>query len=556
MNVLPEHTRLICPLTARDLAGMRSELDAALAGGADMIEVRLDGLDTPPTAAQLAELLRGVEVDVIFTARSAAQGGNFHGPETARQAMLQRAAGVPPAVCVPLDRPLEDDKPSSPDAGRMPARHAGETPATQETPATRTFIDIEFTTPPAPHPDGANIILSRHDFTGPPDDPADAMAALKHTPADVHKIAFMAHGPEDALAALDLLHHADSPTIALAMGEHGVASRILAKKFHAFGTFAAVKKGSESAPGQPTLDEFRRLYRWDRIGPATAVFGVIGCPVAHSMSPAVHNAAFDATGLDAVYVPLRVEPGRDPFNRFMDALLARPWLDWRGLSVTLPHKEHALAYVGAANCDALAVRIGAINTITLGADGRLRGDNTDYAAAIDALCEAMAIQRADLAGRRVAVLGAGGVARALVAAATHYGADVTVLNRTPERAAKLADEFACRHAPWSDAETIDAEILINGTPIGMHPNVNDSPLANLPPAARVVFDTIYNPVETALLAQARHRGRQTVTGLEMFVHQAARQFELWTGHDAPRDVMRQNSSREHSRSSGQEDKRV
>jgi len=507
MNALPSmpsHTRLICPLTARDLSGMRAALDAALAGGADAIEVRLDCLAEPPTAAQLAQLLRGVEAEIILTNRSAGQGGNFHGTPAQRQAVLQRA---------------------TPDAG--------------ETPAPCVSVDVEVETPPAPpHHGQAKIILSQHHFAGPLADPADVMASIKQTPADVHKLAFMAAGPEDALAALDLLRAADGPTIALAMGEAGVASRILAKKFGAFGTFAAVKKGSESAPGQPTLDEFRRLYRWDRIGPATTVYGVIGCPIAHSMSPAIHNASFDATALDAVYVPLRVEPGPDHFNRFMDALLSRPWMDWRGLSVTLPHKEHALAYVGAANCDELAVRIGAINTITIGVDGRLRGDNTDYAAILDALCATMAIQRADLAGRRVTVLGAGGVARASVAAATRYGAEVVVLNRTPERAARLAEEFACRHAPWSDAKTIDAEILINATPIGMHPHVEQSPLDHIPPSVRVVFDTIYNPIETALLARARQNGCRTVSGLDMFVHQAARQFELWTGLNAPRDVMR------------------
>ncbi|MCL2700549.1 MAG: shikimate dehydrogenase [Phycisphaerae bacterium] len=518
---------------------MRAALDAALAGGADAIEVRLDCLAEPPTAAQLAELLRGVETEIIVTNRSAAQGGNFHGTSADRQAVLQRVAGVSPAVCIPQDRPLEDIQSLPSDAGKMSAGHEGGTPSSRTAPSLRVFIDVEVETPSAaPHHGRTKIILSQHHFAGPLADPAAVMAEMKRTPADVHKLAFMAAGPEDALAALDLLHAADSPTIALAMGEHGVASRILAKKFGAFGTFAAVKKGSESAPGQPTLDEFRRLYRWDRIGPATTVFGVIGCPVTHSMSPAIHNAAFDATGLDAVYVPLRVEPAAEHFNRLMDALQARPWLDWRGLSVTLPHKEHALAYVGAANCDELAVRIGAINTITIGPDGSLRGDNTDYAAILDALCEGMGISRAGLAGRRVAVLGAGGVARAIVAAATHYGADVTVLNRTPERAARLAEEFACRHAPWADAEKIDAEILINGTPIGMHPNVNDSPLENIPPAVRVVFDTIYNPIETALLKQAVRRGCTVITGLDMFVHQAAKQFERWTNQPAPRDVMR------------------
>ena len=184
-------------------------------------------------------------------------------------------------------------------------------------------------------------------MVGCPDDLTSVARRLEGSPAEVSKIAFVAAGPADALAALELLRVCRKPMTALAMGEAGAASRLLARKFGAFGTFASLHAGAESAPGQFALAEMRELFRWDSLSPTTSVYGVIGCPVAHSLSPAIHNAAFAAAGLDAVYVPLLVQAGEANFRRFLDALTARPWLDWRGLSVTIPHKENALAYVGA-----------------------------------------------------------------------------------------------------------------------------------------------------------------------------------------------------------------
>ena len=475
---------------------MRADLTRAVAGGAEAVECRVDMLERQPTARELTELLTGVGVETIVTNRPTREGGRFEGPESQRLKTLAMAA----------------------EAGAS-------------------FIDVELSTPPEQRPRGPTI-LSHHDLGGCPDDLDAIVAALEASGAAVNKVAFTAHGPEDALRTLDVLRACKKPTIASAMGEAGFLSRILAKKFGGFGVFASLDEGVGSAPGQATIREVRDLYRWDSIGPRTACYGVIGCPIAHSMSPAVHNAAFGAAGLDAVYVPLLIGAGSDNFNRFMDALLARPWLDWRGLSVTIPHKESALAYVGAANCDALACKIGAVNTITVGPGGRLRGDNTDYAAAIDSLCQAMGTAREGLARRRVAVLGAGGAARAVVAALAHLGADVTIYNRTVSRGKHLAEEFGCRAEDRNALAKLESEIVINCTPIGMHPREDESPLESIPPAVKVVFDTVYNPIRTRLLRQAEAAGCATVLGLEMFVNQAAAQFEIWTGTAAPRDVMR------------------
>ncbi|MBL7133735.1 MAG: shikimate dehydrogenase [Phycisphaerae bacterium] len=492
------NTRLICPLTASSPAAMREAMTAAAERGADTVECRLDLLTRIPTDEQLRQLLADPPVEVIATCRPTREGGRFEGNEARRLDLLARAA----------------------DLGAR-------------------AVDIEIDAPPQSRPTAAAIILSHHDFQQIPADLDATLAEMEASTAAVNKIAFAAAGPEDALRALDLLRACKKPTIALAMGQAGAISRILAKKFGAYGTFAALAPQARSAPGQPTIEEFRDLYRWDSITPATAAYGVIGCPVAHSMSPAIHNAAFAAADLNAVYVPVLIEPGADNFNRFMDALLERPWMDWRGLSVTIPHKENALAYVGAQNSEELAVKIGAVNTITISPAGGLRGDNTDYAAAIDALCGAMGIGRQGLAGRNVAVLGAGGVARAVVAALVHYQAQVTIYNRTVSRGEKLAEEFGARAASRRDLGGLEAEIVINCTSIGMHPNVHACALAEIPPSVKVVFDTVYNPVQTQLLIRASAAGCKTVSGLEMFLNQAVAQFEAWTQTKAPRQVMRQ-----------------
>jgi len=495
-------TRIICSLTATSATEMRRDMFAAAAAGADAVELRLDYLQIPPARQEIADLLAGAPVETIVTCRPTAEGGKFRGPESDRLAILANAV-------------------------RLGAD----------------WVDVEAAVTPHYWPASVGrVILSLHDFKRCPPDLDDIAARLDGSEAAVNKIAFAAAEPRDALRAFDVLRNCRKPTLVLAMGQAGLVSRILGGKFGAFGTFAALAHGKESAPGQPTIRELTDLYRVKSLTPASAVYGVIGCPIAHSMSPAIHNAAFAAAGMDACYVPLLIQPGPDDFRRFMDALLARTWMDCRGLSVTIPHKEHALRYVGADNCDSLAVRIGAVNTITIAPDGSLAGDNTDYAGAIDSLVAGMAIAREDLAGRRAAVLGAGGVARAIVAALMHYGCELTVYNRTVKRGRQLAEEFGAAFDGLDNLDRLDAEIVINCTSIGMYPDVDCSPLAPLvkiPPCVKAVFDTIYNPVETRLIRQARAAGCAAITGLDMFVNQAVAQFERWTAKPAPRQVMRE-----------------
>ena len=516
-----EKTQLIVPLIQPTVTAMRAGMSEAAAAGADMVEARIDYLSDTSDEA-LRRLLTDPPRPVIVTCRSSREGGRGDVDDVARAQVLARAARLGATY---VDFEL---------AGMAAAGELLSAIAPVDAP---------------PDDARARLIVSAHDFERCPADLAGIVGRMDEGPGHVNKIAFAARGPEDGWAAFDVLRGSRKPAIALAMGECGLASRILAGKFGAFGTFAALAAGDESAPGQPTIAELRGLYRWDAIGPDTKVYGVVGCPVGHSMSPAIHNAAFEFAGDDAVYVPLRVEPGAQNFNRFVDATLQRLWTDLAGLSVTIPHKESALARVGADNVDELARAIQAVNTIafTGDADRPLRGINTDYAAAIDALVETMGCTREDLTGRRVAVLGAGGAARAIVAALAYYGAEVTVYNRTVRRGERLAAEFGDAYSGSVSAEGLDAladlsaEIVINCTPLGMHPKVEGCPLSDDAKlsADTVVFDTIYNPIQTRLLARATAAGCKTVTGLTMFVNQAVSQYEFWTGRTAPREVMRE-----------------
>jgi 3-dehydroquinate dehydratase/shikimate dehydrogenase len=322
---------------------------------------------------------------------------------------------------------------------------------------------------------------------------------------------------------------------------------VLAKKFGAFLTFASLTQGEETAPGQVTIHDMKRLYRWDALGPNTKVYGVVAHPVRHSMSPAIHNAGFDAIGFDGVYLPMLVEPSYESFKAFMETFVPFEGLHLSGLSITIPHKENALRYLKekVAEIEPLAEEIGAVNTIAID-QGRLRGFNTDYAAILDTITQALNITRDGLKDLRVAVIGAGGTGRTAVACLAAYGATVVVYNRSNEKAEALAAEFTGKSGKVVAARMEKlcdncCHVLVNTTPLGMHPNIDASPLGEDTSAIRpdmLVFDTIYNPMKTKLLRQAEAVGAKTVGGVEMFVRQAAGQFSAWTGTKPPSDVMR------------------
>ena len=326
------------------------------------------------------------------------------------------------------------------------------------------------------------------------------------------------------------------------MGQAGLISRILAKKLDSFVTFASIDADSATAPGQLTIRELKELYQYDHIGTDTELFGVIADPVGHSLSPAIHNACFAEANMNRLYLPLLVQGQQQEFKSFLNNVLLRKWLNFRGFSVTIPHKQSALQYARANQgfVEPLAEKIGAVNTLIIRSDGKVKAYNTDYSAALEAIISGMKIKKAGLKELPVAVIGAGGVARAIVAGLSDAGAKIKIYNRTFERAEKLASEFNCEFAPLDELENLDAKLLVNCTSIGMHPNIEAAPVPKeYLKKTMAVFDTVYNPAETLLLKEAKKKKAKRIDGVSMFVNQAMAQFKLFTGTDGNPDLMRE-----------------
>ncbi|HEX8323925.1 MAG TPA: type I 3-dehydroquinate dehydratase [Tepidisphaeraceae bacterium] len=508
-------TRLCVPILVRDHDQAVADAARAAEAGADMVELRIDRMTD---AAAVARLVKAVRLPVIATCRAAAEGGESTLGDAERLTLL------------------------------LAAGEAG-----------ASYLDIEWAAvqanqwagPQQPRDRRPGWIYSAHDFETRPTKLTQLVADLADAPCDVAKVVWRARSVRDNLEAFEILLGRTKPSIALCMGDAGAISRLLAPKFGAFLTFATLDAASGTAPGQPTVESLKQTFRWDAQRADTKVYGVVGSPVGHSMSPAIHNASFEAIGFDGVYVPLLVEPSYESFKAFMETFVPFDALHLSGLSITIPHKENALRYLTekGATIDPLATRIGAINTIVIDrADGNaLCGFSSDHAAILDSITAALGIDRAALAGYRVAVLGAGGTGRTAVAALAECGATVVVYNRTFERAAALADEFS-GHSGKVVAAKFDklcdscCQIFINTTSVGMTPNVDASPIDGTGlefNASHLVFDTIYTPQDTKLLTAARAAGAKTIGGAEMFVRQAAAQFEAFTGIAAPTASMRQ-----------------
>ncbi len=262
----------------------------------------------------------------------------------------------------------------------------------------------------------------------------------------------------------------------------------------------------------------------DCLGPgATAVYAVIGDPVAHSLSPVMHNRAFAHTGYNGVYIALRVSDIAAAVNGFRA-------LGFRGVSVTIPHKVAVMACLDEV--DPIARDIGAVNTI-VNRERRLVGYNSDYLGAVKALAAAI-----DIRGKTVVIIGAGGAARAIGFGVIRCGGKVVILNRSPEKGEQLAAALKADFRPLAEVREIAGQVLVNTTPLGMFPHAEQMPLEkSLLRPDLVVMDIIYNPLTTRLLSEAERVGCRTINGLAMFVYQGAVQFELWTGEKAPLDVM-------------------
>jgi 3-dehydroquinate dehydratase/shikimate dehydrogenase len=479
---------------------------------ADIIELRLDCLadDAQLDAAlrELPSLLRARPRPFIITFRPAGQGGQRQLDDEERTDFWTRRL-----------LPLLNDEATRPD-----------------------FIDLEqdfFTRHRevvAGLSNSITLILSQHDFAGVPADLAALYGRMASVPASISKIAVRAGNITDCLPVLRLLERArrdGRELIAIAMGEAGLLTRVLAPSRGAYLTFGSLDDEHATAPGQITARELRDLYRVHSITERTMITGLVGSPVAHSVSPHMHNAAFAARGLDAVYIPFETRDAR-AFSRRMAHPLTRE-LDWRlrGFSVTAPHKGAIMD--GLDFVEESAREIGAVNTVVCEGD-ELHGYNTDADAALVPLGDSI-----NLRGARVAVIGAGGAARAVLWSLRERGARVTVFARDEERARAVAKKFDAEAQPLAGARFDGFDAAINATPLGTRGarETQTPAMAAQLRGARAAYDLVYNPSETRFLREARAAECEIVVGgLAMLVAQAAAQFKLWTNKDAPVEVMR------------------
>lgn len=462
---------LICEtVTARDMAELRQRRDDAIL--ADLVELRLDGVhDVDVTGA-----LEGRTRPVIVTCRPVWAGGRFDGGEEARLRLLSQAA-------------------------RLGAE----------------YVDIEWRADwgRVPALPGTRRILSEHDFVGVPSDLGDRVRAMRAS-GEMIKVAVTATTASDCLALREVAA-GGADQVMLAMGAAGLVTRCCPWFWGSLWTY-----GGTAAPGQTSVADLVERYRVRQTSAATAVFALTGRPLAHSASPALHNAALVAVGLDAVYVPVEAASAAD-------FLAIAEGLRLTGASVTAPFKEGWAAL--GVGVDPVGTAVGAVNTLRRGIGG-WEGRNVD----VDGFLAPLDARRVPLSGRRTVVLGAGGAARAAAWALRKRGALVEISARRPEAAARLAAALDVATAAWPPAPGWD--LLVNATPVGMWPDTAGSPLGRDVVVGRHVYDLVYNPAETTLLQWARAAGADTIGGLEMLVHQAGLQFAWWTGLPVPTDEIR------------------
>jgi 3-dehydroquinate dehydratase/shikimate dehydrogenase len=451
------------------------------------LEFRLDYLKQP--LAALPKIHRFLEthqyVTAIGTCRRAENGGKFKGSLASQLEVLTKAHA---AGCQIVDLEIESALKAKRDAiARLRSR--------------------------------AGLIVSFHDFraTRNLDETLEKMLKV---PADFYKVVSTATTLSDNVTMMKFLQTQSDKhaLIGLCMGEQGIISRVLSVRAGSVFTFGAVSADLKTAPGQISAGELRSIYRIDQVDAATRVYGVAGDPIEHSLSPVIMNTALRRENVNGVYLPLHAKTLKDLMRCVREIPL-------HGLSVTMPYKQSILAHLD--NTDAHTTKIGACNTVVRGQDGKLYGFNTDAAGVVRPLEQRLTIENA-----KVLVLGAGGAARAAVFGLKERGAEIWILNRTALKAQKLARQAKARTIKRADLRKIAFDVIINATPVGMG-NMRDCPLKDEEIQARIVFDMVYDPVETHLLQVARAKGIAVIPGVEMFVQQAARQFEIWTGKPAP-----------------------
>ncbi len=482
--------RVCVAVTASDPIELVEKAEALIRDNT-FLEFRLDYLPRPALA--FARIKQFTEyhphVFTIATCRRVANGGKFRGSLAAQLEVLSKAAA---AGCQLMDLELQS-------AVRCKR-------AQLERLRTR-----------------AALVLSYHDFraTRKLEETLEKMVAL---PADFYKIVSTATTLHDNVVMMKFLEkNSDRHSLmGLCMGEQGIISRVLSVRAGSAFTFAAVSEDQKTAPGQVTAQELRSTYRIEQVDPATRVYAVAGDPVAHSLSPAIMNAALRRETVNGVYLALHAKTLKDLLSCVREIPI-------HGLSITMPYKEAIVSHLD--NTDAHTAKIGACNTVVRAQDGKLYGFNTDAAGVVRPLQQRISLEQA-----KILVLGAGGAARAAVYGLKERGAEVYILNRTLGPAQKLARSARARLLKRADLKKMTFDVIINATSVGMG-NTRESPLNENEIKTRYLFDMIYDPPETRLMKMAKAAGAEVIPGIEMFVQQAARQFEIWTGKPAPVDEM-------------------
>lgn len=463
--------------------------------GVKIVELRLDYIRR---SINIKRLLRDRPCPIIATCRRPQDGGQWEGNESDRIVLLRTA------IADGVD-----------------------------------YIDIEEDiADQIPRYGATKRIISYHNFQETPDTIEEVHERMGNLDADIIKIATMANNPSDNLRVLRLCRGSEIPTIAFCMGEIGTPSRILCGRFGAPFTYATFHHERTLAPGQLSYKQMRETYRYEEVDEETEFLGVIADPVGHSLSPLIHNSELQRHEMNKVYIPFRVP--RECLDEFMRDCQE---LGITGLSVTIPHKESVLKCCTSLDEDVAGIR--AANTVIF--NGKTTyAHNTDCKAAITSI--ARAIEATDLrkpfAGLSALIMGSGGAAKAIAFGLQRGGASVTLTGRSLRKTEMLADHLKCKSVDWVLRHQIKTNILINCTPVGMHPNVDETPFdKNHLQANIVVFDCVYNPEQTLLIKQAREQGCKVISGVEMFVRQAAMQFKLFTGEDADKKAMRKEIKR-------------
>jgi len=454
---------------------------------ADVIELRADYLKNP----DVKFLIKSSQKPVIVTNRKKSEGGVYEGEERERIKVLLEAMA------------------SGAD-----------------------YIDIEFSVEDSILEEIKNkkektrLILSYHNFHEVPENLEEIFVGMVQKGFDIIKIAVKAQSIEDNLMVFDIIKKAKRKNlkiIAFCMGEYGEISRILSPIFGGYLTFGSLRKGKESAPGQISADILKNVYRVNDLNCNANIYGLIGNPVKESMGYLIHNNSFKISKLDNIYLPFLVNDLPSFIRSYREY--------FKGMSVTMPFKEEIIPLLD--EIDITAEKIGAVNTLLI-KNGKLFGCNTDCSGAVKALEE-----RTELKGKRILIIGAGGVARAIGFGVKEKGAVVSVYDLDHPKAQSLASDIGCQAINSFD-RNFQYDILINCSPVGMHPHIDKTPVPKeFLKKDMIVFDAIYNPFKTRLLQDAEEAGCIAIQGVELFINQAVDQFELWTGLPAPKNVMKE-----------------